>query len=379
MWQVQLFELYYDDKEQEAVNKVLESRWLSMGQEVNKFENNFSKFLGEESSCFAVSSCTAALHTSLMALGIRKDDEVIMPSLTFVADANVIEMVGAKPVLADSRSLDDWNVSFESVKEKITDRTKAVIVVHYAGYPCKDIRLIHELCKKEGIALIEDAAHAPGASIEGRMCGTWGDLSAFSFFSNKNLSIGEGGMISTIDDNLKNRIQHLRSHGMTTLTLDKHKGRELSYDVIIPGLNYRMDEIRAALGVVQLNKLADGNKKRFKATEKYRRELRDSSILIPFEDIPKTSVSSYHILPVLLPDGHDRAYVINYLKERGIQSSIHYPPFWNFKAYKGRFSASDYPISSKICTNQLSLPLFPSISVEQIELVTATLLEAIDD
>ena len=191
MWNIQLFKLNFDHKEVEAVADVVSGGWLSMGEKIIEFENEFNEYLSDGVMCSAVSNGTASLHMALLALGVKSGDEVIIPALTFVADANTVALVGATPVLADSTSMDDWNISLESIEEKITTKTKAVIIVHYAGYPCKDIKAISEFCKAKNIGLIEDTAHAPGASIANKKCGTWGDVGSFSFFSNKNLSIGE--------------------------------------------------------------------------------------------------------------------------------------------------------------------------------------------
>lgn len=377
MWDIQLFKLNFDDREPTAVNDIVTGGWLSMGEKILSFENNFGAFLGKEVHCKAVSNGTAALHMALLALGVGSGDEVIIPALTFVADVNVVNLVGATPKLADAASLHDWNMSLESVKQQITEKTKAVILVHYAGYPCQDIKAISELCRDKGIGLIEDVAHAPGAKIGSRACGTFGDVGCFSFFSNKNLSIGEGGMVSTLDPQLDRKLGYLRSHGMTTLTLDRHKGRAITYDVAQPGLNYRMDEMRAAIGCVQLDKLPAGNARRGVLTKLYRLNLRGSTVQIPFEDQPSNATSVYHILPVLLPENVDRVAVIGALKEKRIQSSIHYPPFWDFTAYKGQFSPNDSPVTADICSRQLTLPLFPTMTEHEVDKVCNALLEAI--
>jgi len=314
---------------------------------------------------------------ALLALDVGRGDELIIPSLTFVADINVVNLVGATPILADSRDLDDWNMSFDAIKQKVTDKTKALIVVHYAGYPCKDIAAISKFCQDRGIGLIEDVAHAPGASIDGKTCGTFGDVGCFSFFSNKNLSIGEGGMVSTLSPDLHKKLGYLRSHGMTALTLDRHKGRSITYDVAQPGLNYRMDEMRSAIGSVQLHKLPAGNVRRGELTDRYRSNLQGSTVIMPFENQPSNSTSVYHILPVLLPEKTDRVSVIGTLKEKRIQSSIHYPPFWDFTAYKGQFSPNDSPVTADICRRQLTLPLFPTMTEDEVDEVCNALLEAL--
>ena len=377
MWDIQLFKLNFDEQETKAVADVVSGGWLSMGEKIVEFENSFANLLGQNVLCSGVTNCTAALHLSLLALEVTKGDEVIIPALTFVADANVVNLVGATPIIADCTSIDDWNMSVESIAAKITEHTKAVIVVHYAGYPCKDIGKIAELCKERGLGLIEDVAHAPGASFGGKACGTWGDIGCFSFFSNKNLSIGEGGMVSTCSEDLSKKIRYLRSHGMTSLTLDRHKGRSITYDVAHPGLNYRMDEMRAALGSVQLDKLLEGNRNRKELTERYRANLKNSSVEMPFSEQPTGSLSAYHILPILLPVHIDRVAVINALKEKRIQSSIHYPPFWNFTAFEGQFSPKQAPIVAQICERQLTLPLFPTMTKAEVDQVTTILLQTV--
>lgn len=372
-WKTQLFKLNYDDREMNAVASVIKSGWLTMGDKTKGFESSFSSFIGNGVSSVAVSNCTAALHMALRAIGVGPGDEVIIPGLTFVADANVVKFCGATAVLADSHSLNDWNVNAQTIEKCITPRTKAVIIVHFAGYPC-DMLSIANLCRSRNLKLIEDVAHAPGASINGRLCGSWGDYGCFSFFSNKNLSVGEGGMITTSDKTSFNKLQKLRSHGMTSLTFDRHKGRAISYDVTEPGLNYRMDEIRAALGLVQLDKLPEANKKRKTLTDRYIANLHGSIISMPFIDMTEGHKSAYHILPILLPSKWDRKSVINYLKELGIQTSIHYPPFWEFKAYSKMFKKTDCPMVSKICEHELTLPLFPSMTLDEVDFVTSSLL-----
>lgn len=260
MWKVQLFELNYDERELQAATEVIRSAWITMGEKTKSFESAFGAFLGGGALCTAVANGTAALHTALLAAGVGPGDEVIIPSLTFVADINVVQIVGASPVLVDCTSYDDWNISPEGIAAAITPRTKAVLVVHYGGYAC-DIDAIQTAIRKVSgsrhICLIEDAAHAPGADYKSRLCGTIGDIGCFSFFTNKNLSIGEGGMFVTRSEELHEKGRHLRSHGMTTLTLERYKGRSVSYDVVQPGLNYRMKSpmfVDMTAGVAPLNK-----------------------------------------------------------------------------------------------------------------------------
>jgi len=375
MWKVQLFELNYDDRELQAVTEVIRSAWITMGEQTKSFESSFGTFLGNGAHCTAVANGTAALHMALLAAGVGPGDEVIVPSLTFVADINVVRLVGAEPVLVDCTSYDDWNISPEGIAAAITPRTKAVLVVHYGGFAC-DMDAIRSIVRdKSGgrcIFLIEDAAHAPAADYRGRLCGTIGDIGCFSFFTNKNLSIGEGGMYVTRSQELHEKGRHLRSHGMSSLTLDRYKGRAISYDVVEPGLNYRMDEIRAAIGLVQLQKLPEANRRRGELVARYRSLLAD----VPRMSVPFLGYGfgepSYHIFPILLDRTVDRTQIIAGLKENGIQSSIHYPPFQEFTAYRNAGLAAT-PIALDISKRELTLPLFPTMSFDQVELVCSTL------
>ncbi len=369
---IPLFELDYDDAEAAAVAEVLASGWLTMGERVLEFETRFAAMLGGDGvGCLAVANCTAALYMAAWAAGVGPGDEVIVPGLTFVADANVVRRLGAEPVFADCVSTGDLNVDPDAIERMITPRTRAVIVVHFAGYACDMDRLSH-LCRSRGIALIEDVAHAPGATWHGRVLGTIGDFGCYSFFSNKNLAVGEGGMIACGDPEAMQRLRLLRSHGMTAQTLDRHNGRAHGYDVALPGLNLRMDEIHAALGTVQLRKLPSGNRRRAEIAARYRRLLADGPIEVPFahrtDDAP-----AHHIMPVLLPRGADRPAIARALKAEGIQTSMHYPPFWSFDAY-ARVRPESMPHVAEVVERELTLPLFPRMTDEQVERCAAALL-----
>jgi dTDP-4-amino-4,6-dideoxygalactose transaminase len=370
-WQVQLFELNFDRQEAEAVQEVIESGWITMGEKTRLFEQRFAELLDGKVQAIAVANGTAALHMALLAVGAGPGDEVILPALTFVADLNVVRMVGAKPVLADCRSLSDWNIDPEDIEGKITPRTKAVLIVHYAGYPC-DMGRITAICRRHGLALIEDCAHAPGGAYRGQKCGTFGDIGCFSFFTNKNLSVGEGGMFVTASEELGRKGGYLRSHGMTSLTLDRHEGRTVSYDVAMPGLNYRMDEMRAALGLVQLAKLEEANQARRRLAQTYDRLLAEvPGVSIPFRNLAE-SEPTYHIYPILMGEGIDRRRVIDGMKARGVQTSIHYPPFQEFGAYRDA-GLDETPIANTISRRELTLPLFPTMGTAKVEVVVESL------
>ena len=375
MWKVQLFELNYDERETRAVLEVLESGWITMGPRTVAFEEAFQRLQGG-ARCTAVASGTAALHLALLALEIGRGDEVIVPALTFVAGANVVRLVGARPVLADCESRDIWNVGVEAIRGRITPRTRAVMCVHYAGYPCRMDDLV-ALCRERDLFLIEDVAHAPGGRFGDRPLGTLGDIGAFSFFTNKNLSVGEGGMVCTQRPELDERLRLLRSHGMTSLTLDRHEGRALSYDVLGPGLNYRIDEIRAALGLVQLEKLAAANETRRELVRRYDERLRYvPEIHIPFRGYDPGR-NTYHIYPILLDGGLDRDTLVGALRNRGVQASIHYPSFASFSAYAG-VSEQDTPIAADISRRELTLPLYPTMGEDAIDTVCDALIDSLE-
>jgi len=356
-WRVPLADLDYGEEEEKAVLDVLRSRWLTMGAVTQSFEGVFAEQL-DARHAIAVSNATVALHLACLALGIGPGDEVIVPSLTFVATANAVLYTGADVRFADIVAQDELTISPEAIASQINSHTKAIIVMHYGGYPCR-LPEIMEIARQHRLAVIEDAAHAPGASLGGRSLGTWGDVGCFSFFSNKNLSTGEGGMVVTDRDDIAARVRLLRSHGMTSLTWDRHRGHAYSYDVVDLGYNYRLDEIRSALGLVQLRKLAANNARRRGITHAYREALKDSGIGIPFTGVE--GEPAYHIFPVLLPEGADRPHFIDQMRSQGIQTSIHYPPVHQFEYYRSRYPGLSVPLTEQVGMREVTLPLYPGM------------------
>lgn len=373
-WKVQLFKLNYDERETNAVLDTLKSGWLTMGQRTLDFEAAYEKTLGAGVRCVALANGTAALHIAVLAAGVGSGDEVIVPSLTFIADLNVVRVSGGEVVLADITSKDDWAMDPADIERKITPKTKAVLIVHYAGYAC-DMNAIANICKRRGLKLIEDCAHAPGGEYKGRKLGTFGDFSAWSFFSNKNLAVGEGGMVTSMDPAFHQKCKNLRSHGMTTNSFDRIKGRAVSYDVLEPGFNYRIDELRASLGLVQLEKLSAANARRHQLTMRYFSRLDAmSGITVPFKHFNR-GLPTYHIMPILL-DGHiDRLKVVESMKEDGIQTSIHYPAIQTFAAYRNRVGPT--PIAQYVSEHELTLPLYPTMTDEELDLVCDALDKAL--
>jgi dTDP-4-amino-4,6-dideoxygalactose transaminase len=373
-WSVPLADLDYSEEEERAVLDVLRSRWLTMGAVTQQFEDDFARFLGVKHA-LAVSNATVALHLACLALGIGPGDEVIVPSLTFVATSNAVLYTGAQVRFADIVGLSELTISPQAVESQITPRTRAVIVMHYGGYPCQ-MESLCQVAARHGIAVIEDAAHAPGASVNGRPLGMWGDVGCFSFFSNKNLSTGEGGMLVTNRDDLAEKFRVLRSHGMTSLTWDRHHGHAYTYDVVALGYNYRIDEIRSALGLAQLRKLKANNARRKAITQQYWQLLSETGVGLPFSQA-SSGESSYHIFPVLLPEGVDRKGFMDTLRSAGVQSSIHYPPIHQFSYYREMYSGVMLPLTEAAAAREVTLPLYPTMNQEQVATVVSAVKEAI--
>lgn len=367
-WRIPLSDIDFDDTEALAVQGVIKSRWLTMGKVTQEFESCFADYT-QTKHAIAVTNATAALHLACLALGIGPGDEVIVPSLTFVATANAVRYVGAIPVFADIISSDDLNISPAAINLLITSRTRAIIVMHYAGYPC-DMSAILSIAKQNELFVIEDAAHAVGSELNDRKLGVWGDIGCFSFFSNKNMTTGEGGMLTTDNDDLAQKLSRLRSHGMTSLTWDRHKGHAWSYDVIDLGYNYRIDEIRAALGLAQLAKVEKNNECRRHLSQLYRSALQklESQVAIPFQN--HAGKTSAHIMPILLPKGTKREQFMGSMKEQGIQTSFHYPPVHTFTAYNSD-TKWNLPVTEEVASREVTLPLFPTMTAEDVDTVVA--------
>lgn len=376
LWRVPLSDIVVDDELADEVLETVRSGWWSMGPRVSDFEREFAAFSGAPHAV-AVTNGTAALHLALLAVGCGPGDEVIVPSLNFVAAANAIAHTGAEPVFCDLVGPNELNLDPADVKTAVTPRTKAVLALHYAGFPCA-MDAIAELAEQHGLAVVEDAAHAPGATFRGRMCGTLGDVGCFSFFSNKNLPLGEGGMILAADEQVAERLRLLRSHGMTTLTWDRHRGHASSYDVVLAGFNYRLDEIRATLGLVELGRLPHENAARARISALYRAALDGKQgLTMPFGEDAGERSSSHHLAVVLLPETADRDDVRGRLAEQRIQTSVHYPPIHTFTQYRAAAQRRELPQTDTVAPRLLTLPLYGRMSDEQVDAVIETLLAAV--
>ncbi len=374
-YEVPLFDLAYDEAEERAVLDVLRSRWISMGPRTRELEERFAAMLGTRHAV-AVSSGTAALHLAVLALGIGPGDEVIVPSLTFVATVNCVRYVGARPVFADVCGPHDLSIDPYDVESVVTPHTRAIICMHYGGFAC-DMDALTATTERHGIRLIEDAAHAPASSHAGRPLGSIGDVGCFSFYANKNVSCGEGGLLATDDDDVAERCRLLRSHGMTTLSYDRARGHALSYDVLGTGFNYRLDDLRAALALAQLDKLEADVAARRALRQAYLEQLSEiDDIWIPYAE--SAHPSSEYVFPVVLRSGGSgrRADVRRRMAADGVQTSVHYPAAHRFTALEA--FARPLPRTEFATDHEITLPMHASLGTEAVRHVARTLERALE-
>ncbi len=369
---IPLFELNWDEDERREILEVVESGWVSMGPKTNEYEENLQKFYNVR---FALSfnNGTSALLASYKAAGIK--NEVVVPSLTFVATVNALVFLGIKPIFADIHSLEKPVVSPETIEKCITPKTTGVVFVNYAGFSTfvDDIR---EFCEERGLILVEDASHAHGAKYRGRFAGTWGTVGAFSTFANKNLSTGEGGYLITNDEKVYLKAKHFRSHGMTTSSWDRFReGKNKIYDVVDLGLNLRPSEIQSAIGIANLRKLGEENLKRQNLVKLYRKLISETlgDVIIPFHGEPVES-SSHYIFPIILPPGIKRDRVSEKMAVKGIATSIHYPPVHKFSIYDGN---TYLPNTEEYSRRTLTLPLWGNMGEEKVYRVVEALRECL--
>jgi perosamine synthetase len=366
---VMVSDLKYGQDEIDAVVKVLKSEWLTMGPKTEEFERALEKYLGA-SSVVAVNNGTAALHLALLGLEVGAEDEVIVTPQTFVACANAILYTGARPVFVDVDP-ETWNLNPDLVRKAITKNTKALLPVHFAGLPA-DMDELLEIAREYDLGIVDDAAHAIGSEYRGQRIGSFPTITTFSFFSNKNLSVGEGGAIATKDDELAKRLRITRSHGLTKSTWSRHHIRDQKsfdqlYDMYNLGYNYRITEISAALGCVQLGKLDEHNARRSEVYSLYRDLLEGFNL--EFQEIPKHVRHSHHVFPVLFPLG-TRGRIRARLESEGIGTSIHYTPIHKLEFYKKMgYSGKDLPVANEVGDRVITLPMHQKLPDEDIRFV----------
>jgi dTDP-4-amino-4,6-dideoxygalactose transaminase len=374
-WAIPLTDVVVTESDRQAVAECLEGGWLTMGPRTLRFEAALAEWTGSPEAT-AVSSATAALHLACRALELGPGDEVIVPALTFVATANAPRYTGARPVLCDVESPERPNLCAEGVERCLTPRTRAVMAVHFCGYTA-DLGPLQELCDAHGIALVEDAAQAIGAEVEpGRQAGTVGRLGCLSFFSKKQLCVGEGGAVLSADEELTARVRSLRSHAMTSGTWDRHTGHEASYDVVDVGYNFRLDEPRAALGLARLPRLRDDIERRRASVRRYREGLAGTpglTLMWTDEDVAR---GSHFAFPVLFASGEERLRVRAALGDRGIQTT-RYPALHTFTELAPLAAPGSLPAAEAAADRHLALPLSSDQSDESVDTVIGAVRDAL--
>jgi len=360
-------------EESEAVQRVLESRWLTTGPVTQQFERDFAAYVGSRYAV-AVNSCTAALHLALDAAGIREGDEVLVPSYTFAATAAVVAHCGARPVLCDSVS-GGFNIDPADAERRITENTRAIIPVHFAGEPC-DLEAFQKLSEAKSLHLIEDAAHALPASYRGKRIGSISDLTAFSFYATKAITTGEGGMLATNNEDYAKRASIMRLHGIRGDAWKRYTSEgSWYYEVIDAGLKANMPDLLAAVGVAQLKKADAFHKRRCEISEIYRRRLGRIEEL----EMPPTGSAdkshSWHLFILRLRSASvdiTRSDFINQLKERGIGTSVHFIPLHFHPYYQLTFGyrKGDFPHAEDAYARCVSLPIYPDMTDAQVVRVT---------
>jgi dTDP-4-amino-4,6-dideoxygalactose transaminase len=367
---------FISEEEINAVVDTLRSDWITTGPKTKQFEQEFASYTNAESA-LALNSCTGGLHVALAALGIGPGDEVITTPMTFICSANVIEHVGATPILADIEP-DTLTINPKRVAEKITSRTKAIMPVHFAGHPA-DMRPLLDLAQQHNLSIIEDAAHALPASYEGKKIGTIGHLTAFSFYATKNMTTGEGGMLTGSPELIqKARLWSL--HGMDRDSWKRYSAEGAwYYEVVVPGFKYNMTDIQAAIGQVQLQRLVQFQQRRYEIVKQYNAEFsRYDELQIPTERANVEHAWHLYVLRLNLEKlTINRAQFIEELKARNIGSSVHFIPIHLHPYYRDKYGwqAQDYSVAYQEYQRTVSLPLHPRLSDADV----ADVIEAVLD
>lgn len=369
-YKIPLFQLNFGEEEINAVTETIRSKWISTGPRCEELEQLFVEMFNVKYAV-SMSNCTDALHLACVLCDVQPGDEVLCPSLTFAASVNCIRYVGATPVFCDIVGPEHINIDPEDIKRKITPKTKAIVVVHMAGFPAK-MDEIMAIAREHNLKVIEDACHGPLSEYKGKKLGTIGDVATYSFFSNKNISTGEGGMLITNNEAMAKRAKLLRSHGMTTMSYQRAKGHATAYDILDLGYNFRMDDIRASIGCVQMRKLQSDLERRIRVRERYVANLsKIANVVVPFAD--NTEFVSNYIMPIVLLNStkEQRDAIRDRIHEAGIQTSVHYPSIHQFSIYKGYGTV--LPQTEYVSDNEITLPMYAALTDDEIDFICDTL------
>lgn len=377
MKQIPFHKTYTTNDEIDAVVESIKSGWLTMGPKTVEFENKFRKYIGC-GNAISLNSATAALHLSLKAIGLKKNDEVIVPTHTFIATAEVVTYFDAIPVLCDVEE-DTHNIDVSKIEPLITNKTKAIIPVHFAGQPC-DMDEIYEIACKYNLKVIEDAAHSLPAKYKGEYIGNLNqsDITCFSFYATKTLSTGEGGMATTNNVEFAKSIKINRLHGISKDAWDRYSDKgSWYYEVVDNGNKYNTTDINAALGIEQLKKLDWMNEKRHYIANKYNNAFKNiENIILPY--IKQDRETSWHLYVIKI---NNRDKIIEKLKELGIGTSVHFIPIHKHPYYQKKFNYIDidYPMSNKLFEKSLSLPIYPDLCDSDIDYIIENVLKLINE
>ena len=369
-YKIPLFNLNFDEREAQAAYDTIKSGWISTGPKNAELEQMFIDMWNVKYAV-SMSNCTDALHVCCMVCGFGPGDEVICPSLTFAASCNCIRYVGATPVFADIVGPDHINIDPKDIERKITSKTKGIIVVHMAGFPCQ-MDEIMAIAKRHNLKVVEDACHGPLSEYKGVKLGTIGDCAAYSFFSNKNISTGEGGMFITNNEEMATKARLIRSHGMSTMSYQRASGHATEYDITCLGYNYRMDDIRAAIAIEQLKKLPADLETRIAVRSRYVERLSQiSRVVVPFAD--NTEFVSNYIFPIVIQKStkEQRDALRDFMHAEGIQTSVHYPAAHRFSTYKELGAV--LPQTEYVTENEVTLPMYAALTMEQVDFICDTL------
>jgi perosamine synthetase len=360
-----------DDKK--SIIKTLDNRWLTNGPTLKKFEEKFQKFI-DCNHASGVGSATQALHLVMRTLNLTSKDEVIVPTFTFAATANAVTYCGAKPILTDV-DLETFNISPQSIKKNISKKTKAIVVVHYGGQSC-DMNEILAIGKKYNLPVVEDCAHALGSKYGKNFCGSMGVAGCFSFYPTKVITTGEGGMVTTNNLDIQKKVIQLKNQGMDIIATKREETAQWRYDITDVGYNYRLDDIRAALGLSQLNRISEINKRRIKIAKIYDSSIKKiKGLTIPKHNLNKNHI--YHLYTIKIEDDYHltRDELFDKLYKNGIGTSVQYYPLhlmtYNQKNYKNKIN--NFPNSNKLKDQVLCLPIFPTMTLKQVKYVISKL------
>ena len=369
-----------EDEISEVVD-TLRSGWITTGPKVRQFEVDFQKFIGGGVEAIAVNSATAGLHLALEALNVSKGDEVIVPSLTFTATAEVVRYLEADVKIVDVNSV-SLNIDLKAIKGAITSKTKAIVLVHYAGLSC-NMDEIFLLAKEFGLKVVEDAAHALPTTYKGDMIGSLeSDITVFSFYANKTMTTGEGGMVVTRNSDLAKRMKIMRLHGMERDAFDRFQSKKPAwyYEVVAPGFKYNMTDIAAAIGIHQLKKIPRFLNRRQYLAKRYFDSLADLPLTLPLDDVDG-GTHSWHLFVIRMQDNSpvNRDELIQILSDQGIGSSVHYVPLHRQPYWRDKYQLTIdmFPVAEKEYQAMLSIPLYTAMSDEQQDKIIQVLREAL--